>query len=421
MSKPHVLNDFFPESGEDKATVAGILLQMGYKLPEGSLSALETDLTELGVDAFVAEIPEGTGVRQKATFQRFLKALVGGEKIQSSEVSPFWGNVYVEGTVYNRQNEGQGSLHCNSMEDCYISWERQSGKRFANGDPYPMRRSLKVASFDAATRTFTYILNIPEGIELHGSRPSKANPRRHGQGPWFPPACRIEKTAVFSEDFSTMVSHKIKEYNHAGVLQFESDTELFVQRPPALTQLAKSMSPILGSAYVRGPVFVASREGFASFHFDSFYHCYISCAVAPSAWKLDDGLQVPVKNVFDEVSFDPATQLFRGVIKFDRIVLGASRREYTMIFSEDFLSIDSGTVQDLDAQDTVVARRYLGPSHDLSYVRKPSTVTTSGGGGAGASQHRPRLLPNVPLPDEQPYRPNGGLIYLHNQYLDRSS
>ena len=97
---------------------------------------------------------------------------------------------------------------------------------------------------------------------------------------------------------------------------------------------------IFGSIYVQG-----GTNGLASYHFDSEDDCYISYASPEcSHWPdLEDGTRPPVKKNFVNYSFDLAERIFTGEIYWTPVAWNGDKRWcYTMKFSEDFDTIESG-------------------------------------------------------------------------------
>ena len=72
-----------PGNPEEEQWVKDILTGMGYTVdartfccaPADCLPAVRKDVAEIGAEAFMAAVPAGTGIRQRAVFSRFLKAL----------------------------------------------------------------------------------------------------------------------------------------------------------------------------------------------------------------------------------------------------------------------------------------------------------------------------------------------------------
>lgn len=86
-------------------------------------------------------------------------------------------------------------------------------------------------------------------------------------------------------------------------------------------------------------------EGVASYHFESPEDCYISYANAPETWRLDDGSFPPRQKPFELVSYDEASRTFKGTVRWREGFDGATRWDYTIVFSEDLGHISGGKVQ----------------------------------------------------------------------------
>ena len=62
-----------------------------------------------------------------------------------------------------------------------------------------------------------------------------------------------------------------------------------------------------------------------------------------SGWKLSDGSPLPDKQYFDDPKYDAETRTFTGTINYGgNIFIGAAKKEYEIVFSEDFMKIESG-------------------------------------------------------------------------------
>ena len=103
--------------------------------------------------------------------------------------------------------------------------------------------------------------------------------------------------------------------------------------------LMEPLSTIFDSIYVQG-----GTKGVASYHF-SEEESYISYSAAPPIWQLDDGSSPPEKKPFEDISYDPLTRMFKGVVNWTPVSFhGDSKWVYRIIFSEDFLEIEGGEV-----------------------------------------------------------------------------
>lgn len=72
--------------------------------------------------------------------------------------------------------------------------------------------------------------------------------------------------------------------------------------------LLERPTTIFGGVYVQG-----NTEGLASYHFNED-ESYISYSAAPPYWLLDNGSAPPVKKLFLNSTYDPATRTFRAVV-----------------------------------------------------------------------------------------------------------
>ena len=98
---------------------------------------------------------------------------------------------------------------------------------------------------------------------------------------------------------------------------------------------------IFGSVYLQG-----GSVGQASYHFDAPDDVYISYENAPARWTLDDGSPPPKQKQFVDPHYDEATRTFTGTIHWsDSPFNGDSRWDYTMVFSDDFSLICSGSLR----------------------------------------------------------------------------
>eukprot|EP00913_Durusdinium_trenchii_P017823 g16748.t1 len=70
--------------------------------------------------------------------------------------------------------------------------------------------------------------------------------------------------------------------------------------------------------------------------------CYISYANAPETWRLDDGSFPPRQKPFELVSYDEASRTFKGTVRWREGFDGATRWDYTIVFSEDLGHISGG-------------------------------------------------------------------------------
>ena len=120
---------------------------------------------------------------------------------------------------------------------------------------------------------------------------------------------------------------------------------------------------LFGGIYVQG-----GTEGLASYHFAE-QESYISYSAAPFFWRLDDGSPPPVRKPFLNTSYDMETRTFRGIINWSPVNWnGNSKWIYRIVFSEDFMTIESGEVITYDAQGEETAETHVYGQH-LFYMR----------------------------------------------------
>lgn len=137
-------------------------------------------------------------------------------------------------------------------------------------------------------------------------------------------------------------------------------------------------SPI-GSGYLQ-----RGEPGVASYHFlqsdepgGGLREAYIGYDRAPAAWTLDDGSKPPEKKVFQDPHYDPATRTFTGTVRWPAPATFAGDEvwQYTMVFSESFNVIASGSLRRFgpDGDERMPARRF---PQDLMYWRQTARATT---------------------------------------------
>uniref|UniRef100_A0A7M5UV84 RING-type domain-containing protein n=1 Tax=Clytia hemisphaerica TaxID=252671 RepID=A0A7M5UV84_9CNID len=102
------------------------------------------------------------------------------------------------------------------------------------------------------------------------------------------------------------------------------------------------LTNILGSVYIQ-----CDTIGLASYHFGTLSNPYISYESPESdEWELDDGSRPCQKKYFEHHHYDQESRTFTGNIDWTPTKFyGEALWKYTMIFSEDFLTIESGNVQ----------------------------------------------------------------------------
>ena len=89
---------------------------------------------------------------------------------------------------------------------------------------------------------------------------------------------------------------------------------------------------------------------------------------APAAWKLSDGSELPARVYFENAVFTAETRTFKGSIGFGgKTLFGDASREYTMVFSQDFSHIESGTVVKMDPDGAERESTEFGMDKSLKY------------------------------------------------------
>ncbi len=120
-----------------------------------------------------------------------------------------------------------------------------------------------------------------------------------------------------------------------------------------------SNSPLIGKVYIQG-----CGVGCASYHFDGADNIYISYSNAPSSWKLDNGEAFPLVKKFTNIEFDDNHNTFYGTIDWsspeNSTVDNEKEWVYTMIFSDQYTTIDSGTVKGYDANNNLISTFLFG-------------------------------------------------------------
>ena len=132
------------------------------------------------------------------------------------------------------------------------------------------------------------------------------------------------------------------------------------------TFILQKPNTIVGGTYVQGLTI-----GLASYHFESIENSYISyesplCQNWPD---LDNGSRPAERKYFNNPEYDTLTRKFTGNINWSP----TSWRndvlwKYTMIFSEDFIEIESGCLQGFDKDGKPTSKDDFG--EDLIYYRE---------------------------------------------------
>ena len=102
----------------------------------------------------------------------------------------------------------------------------------------------------------------------------------------------------------------------------------------------------------------------ASYHFsdDPQTGSYISYSAAPASWTLDDGSKPPAEKYFLGQNYNEGTRTFTGIIDWSETTFhGDAKWNYTMVFSPDFTTIESGQVQCFNLQGDITHNIGFGP------------------------------------------------------------
>ena len=116
---------------------------------------------------------------------------------------------------------------------------------------------------------------------------------------------------------------------------------------------SNTKTTFMGNVYVQ-----TGGIGFASYHFDGADNIYISYSNAPSSWKLDNEQAFPLVKKFTNIEFDDNHRTFYGTIDWsspeNSTVDNAKQWVYTMIFSNQYTTIESGTVKSYDTNNILI-------------------------------------------------------------------
>lgn len=106
--------------------------------------------------------------------------------------------------------------------------------------------------------------------------------------------------------------------------------------------LPEADRPIIGQIYVQ-----RSSVGLASFHFTR-EECHISYESKDAVRfpSLDDGSRPPARKLFQHCRYDPKTRTFFGEVSWAPTTWDSeARREYEMIFADNFSAIKGGRIR----------------------------------------------------------------------------
>eukprot|EP00747_Dinoflagellata_sp_TGD_P210304 gnl/TRDRNA2_/TRDRNA2_83595_c0_seq1.p1 gnl/TRDRNA2_/TRDRNA2_83595_c0~~gnl/TRDRNA2_/TRDRNA2_83595_c0_seq1.p1 ORF type:complete len:397 (-),score=57.65 gnl/TRDRNA2_/TRDRNA2_83595_c0_seq1:49-1218(-) len=290
---------------------------------------------------------------------------INGAFLATPEVSTMYGSIFVQ-----RGGKGVASYHFDAEDDCYISYARAPPDwRLDDGSEVPAKKLFSDARYDADSRTFRGVIHW--------------DPSFGGDSRW-------EYEIVFAEDFSGVIGGGVRcgdsAMDHVTDVKFcapwedayySSNLSYWRWTPPPQT--------IFGSVFVQGILYAPLLEGIASYHFESETDCYISYSQA--TWRLDDGSPPPQKKAFTDISYDSASRVFRGTVRWDQSATfnGASRWEYEMLFAENFSRIVAGVFKTFgqDGEELPQSQMSFGDpasrymqENEMFYVRRPYNVVT---------------------------------------------
>lgn len=149
------------------------------------------------------------------------------------------------------------------------------------------------------------------------------------------------------------------------------ETMLAADQAPVDTYLAKAWTslpeaarPLIGHIYVQ-----CSSVGLASFHFtcEDCYVCYES-KDAVRFPSFNDGSPPPSWKVFSRCRYDTERRIFYAEVSWSpRTWDGEARREYEMIFDEEFSAIEGGCIRYFAPGSVSMGQRVFG--RELQYKR----------------------------------------------------
>jgi len=131
-------------------------------------------------------------------------------------------------------------------------------------------------------------------------------------------------------------------------------------------KLVIELSTIVNGVYVQG-----ETVGLASYHFPSIENSYISyespeCLIWP---PLEDGSRPPPRKYFINPSYNEETKTFKGDIDWSPTKWqGETLWRYIMVFSENLMKIDTGTVEHKNENGAITHITKFGVA--LFYLRK---------------------------------------------------
>ena len=130
---------------------------------------------------------------------------------------------------------------------------------------------------------------------------------------------------------------------------------------------SNTKTTFMGNVYVQ-----TGGIGFASYHFNSYDSVYIDYSDF-NINSLDNGNPFPNKKLFINKEFDESNGIFSGLINWsapeNSSVNNTSLWAYTMNFSNDYSTIESGNVIIYDTNGDSVYTAFYGA--DLIYTLSP--------------------------------------------------
>lgn len=179
------------------------------------------------------------------------------------------------------------------------------------------------------------------------------------------------------------------------------------------TAVPEKDRPLIGQIYVQ-----RSSVGLASFHFTR-QECYISYESKDAVRfpSLDDGSRPPARKLFEKCRYDPRTRTFFGEVSWAPTTWDSeSRREYEMIFADNFSSISGGCIRYFGLGGASMGERAFGIEVKYKRWRPPfpedappvepmapaavAAVLASEGLAAPTGSRSPGPMQNSPIPTD---------------------
>ena len=252
-----------------------------------------------------------------------------GQFLASPPVRNLWGQVYLQGGL-----PGVASYHFDSPISCYISYEHAPDNwRLKDDSKPPSKKHFTNPHYDEKTRTFRGVINWGDNTFF-------------GDSTWT-------YEMIFSETFAIIEG--------GGMVSDSGETDDF---PEGLVYWRQQDLSTLGNMYCQG----RDAIGVASYHFtEGVANAWISYENAPETWVLDNGQRPPGKKEFENATYDDTARIFRGEIVWKEGFRGDFKWEFEMVFSEDFMSIESGRNKKYDKDGCHTGGHRFGPRGALKY------------------------------------------------------